>query len=363
MEAKNNRIIVDGDGHVVEDMTAIVNLMPAPYQEKYKLRPFDPFPPLDHLHSANLHDLPPGAFARVGPDGWLEFLEDVGIQTTVLYTTRGLALGKVVSRDWAIDLARAYNDWLHQTYLKRSPRFQGIALIPIQEPEAAVEELRRAILELGMCGAMLPSTGFQSHLGHKRYWPIYEEANKLGCCLGVHGGAHENLGMDDLNPYAPVHALGHPFGQQIAFASIVFNGIFDKFPNVRIGFMEGGVAWLLMCLERFDRSFETHIQYDPRGEFLQLRRGEKVSDYIIRHINEDRIFVGCEGSEPDLAHAVKRVGNKPFVYSSDFPHEVNNEFCKGELREILENEELTEDDKAAVLHRNAQRFYSLARGQ
>src|SRR3989338_8485131 len=81
----------------------------------------------------------------------------------VLYTTRGLSFGKVVSRDWAIDLARADNDWLHQAYLKKNPRFRGMALIPLQEPEAAVEELRRAVKELGMCGAMLPSTGFQSH--------------------------------------------------------------------------------------------------------------------------------------------------------------------------------------------------------
>lgn len=260
----NGERIIDGDGHVMEDVAAIVEFMPRPYRTKHQARAFDPFPPLDHLHSANLHDLPPGAFARVGPDGWLEFLEDVGIETTVLYTTRGLAFGKIVSRDWAIDLARAYNDWFHQTYLQGSPRFKGMALIPLQEPDAAVEELRRAVRELSMCGAMLPSTGFQSHLGHKRYWPIYEEANRLGCCIGIHGGAHENLGLDDMNPYAPVHALGHPFGQMTSFAGIIFNGICDKFPRVRFGFMEGRAAWLLMCLERFDRSSETHIQHDPR---------------------------------------------------------------------------------------------------
>jgi uncharacterized protein len=359
--ATNGQLIIDGDGHVVEDMNAISSLMPERYKKKYGQRLFDPFPPLDHLHSCNLHDLPPGSFAQVGPDGWLEFLQDVGIEATVLYTTRGLAYGKIVSRDWAIDLARAYNDWLARTYLKKSPRFQGLALIPLQEPDAAVEELDRAVKELGMCGAMLPSTGFQFNLGHKLYWPIYEEAARLGCCIGVHGGAHENLGMDDLNPYAPVHALGHPFGLMISFAGIVFNGIFDKFPNVKIGFMEGGVAWLLMCLERFDRSYETHIQHDPRGEFLKLAKDERVSDYIIRHIKAGRIFVGCEGSEPDLAHAIRRVGNGPFIYSSDFPHEVNNEFCKHELREVMENEELSVEDKAAVLYKNGQRFYGLAR--
>ncbi len=360
MATTNTGIIIDGDGHIVEDLAAIMDRMPSPYRQKYRLK--DPFPPLDHLHSANLHDLPPGSFQKVGPDGWLEFLEDVGISSAVLYPTLGLSYGKVVSRDWAIDLARAYNDWLHETYVKRSPRFEGMALIPLQEPEEAVVELRRAVEKLGMCGAMLPSTGIQFHLGHKFYWSIYAEANRLGCCLGVHGGAHENMGLDDLNPYAPVHALGHPFGQMISLAGVVFNGIFDKYPHARIGFLEGGVAWLLSCLERFDRSYETHIQYDPRGEFLKLKKGERVSDYIIRHIKAGRIFIGCEGSEPDLAYAIKRVGNSPFIYSSDFPHEVNNEFCKKEIQEVLECEEITAEDKEAVLHRNAERFYKITSG-
>jgi uncharacterized protein len=234
----NGHTIIDGDGHVIEDCQAIINFMPKSYRDKYETHSFfNPFPPLDHLHSANLHDFQPGAFNKVGPDGWVDFLEDVGIETTVLYTTLGLAFGKIVSRDWAIDVARAYNDWLHDTYMKRSPRFKGMGLIPLQEPAAAVEELRRIIKELGMCGAMLPSTGIQSNLGDQRYWPIYEEANRLGCAIGVHGGAHENLGLDDLSPYAPVHSLGHPFGQMISFGGMVFNGVFDRYPNVKFGFL------------------------------------------------------------------------------------------------------------------------------
>jgi hypothetical protein len=119
--ALNGHTIIDGDGHVIEDCQAIINYMPQPYRDKYETHSFfNPFPPLDHLHSANLHDFQPGAFNRVGPDGWVEFLEDVGIESTVLYTTLGLAFGKIVSRDWAIDVARAYNDWLYETYWSRS---------------------------------------------------------------------------------------------------------------------------------------------------------------------------------------------------------------------------------------------------
>jgi len=209
---------------------------------------------------------------------------------------------------------------------------------------------------------MLPSTGVmggQNHLGDEKYWPIYEEANRLACCIGIHGGVHDHMGLDDMTPYAPVNALGHPFGQMVNFAGILFNGVFDKYPKVRFGFMEAGAGWFVNCIERLERAWNSHVQYDPRGRFLKLREKESVTDYIKRHVDEDRIYVGVEGDELTLPFAVSVVGNKPFIFSSDFPHEVNNDTCKAELEELDENKRLSQDDKDAVRYRNAERFYGL----
>lgn len=351
--------IIDGDGHIFEDAEGISKFMPSPYKEHGPYPLSRLFPPLDHLHS-HLGTTPPGSFRRVGPEGWLEFLDDLGIETTVLYPTGGLGYGKITNLDQAIAVARAYNQWLRETYLMVSPRFKGMGLIPMQEPEAAVEELRYAVEQLGMCGAMLPSTGLNAALGAKEYWPVYREADRLGCALAIHGGCHSGLGMDNMNVYTPIHALGHPFGITIALGSIVFSGVFDKFPNTRIGFLEGGVAWLLVALERFDRSHETHRQYDPRGELGGPQPDERASDYVRKHIREGRLLVGCEGTEPDLFHAVKVAGGEAFVYSSDFPHEVNNEFCKHEIQEILDSDQLSSAEKEAIFHKNAERFYRIA---
>ena len=60
-----------------------------------------------------------------------------------------------------------------------------------------------------------------------------------------------------------------------------------------------------------------------------------------------------------MPFAIKIVGNEPFLYSSDFPHEVTNESCKHDIAELMESGEITEDDKAALLYRNAERFYKL----
>src|SRR5437763_323612 len=140
--------VVDGDGHIIEDMAGIAAHLPSPYRA-YAEQRGDVFPPLDHLHTGRLVETPPTRDKRppVGPDGWLDFLDDVGIERTVLYPTRGLAYGKIESLDYAVAICRAYNDWLHDTYLARDRRFNGMAIIPMQDPEEAAKELRRAVSE------------------------------------------------------------------------------------------------------------------------------------------------------------------------------------------------------------------------
>ena len=99
------------------------------------------------------------------------------------------------------------------------------------------------------------------------------------------------------------------------------------------------------------------MQHDPRGRFLKLRDRESITDYIKRHVDEDRIFVGVEGDELTLPFAVQVVGNKPFIFSSDFPHEVNNETCKAELEgSSMKTAGSPKADKDAVRYRNAERF-------
>ncbi len=347
--------IIDGDGHVIED-NRLAEFLPEPYRSHKFPGGLRLFPPLDHLHNEPTVS-PPGSFNPAGPREWVEFLEDVGIESTVLYPTGGLSHGNITNRDWAVVMCKAYNDWLSETYLKASPRFKGMALIPLQDVEEAVKELRRAVTELGMMGVMLPSNGYKGNLGAKELWPVYAEADRLGCSIAVHGGAHFRLGMDHLDSYPPIHALGHPFGLMISCAGIVFNGIFDRFKNVRVAFLEGGVAWLLLCLERFDASYSTHIPYNPRGDVLNLGQHRKVRHYIQALIDEGRFFIGCEGDELELADAIRRVGPAPFMYSSDYPHEVNNETCKEEIQELLDNDEVSWDAKEGVLYRNAARFY------
>ncbi len=358
MAIANSMRIIDGDGHVLEDLKAIASYLPEEWHNNVTTRTLGVFPGLDHMHNVLAHN-PPGAFEDPSADGWSRFADALGLEAAVLYPTAALAYGKMIDIDLAIAGAQAYNNWLNDTYCKQDSRLKGIGLIPMQDPDAAIVELRRLVNELGFVGGFLPSTGLKSHLGDKIYWPIYEEANRLGCCLSVHGGAHSGMGFDQLNVFAAVHALGHPYGIAIAFASMTINNVFERFPNARFGFLEGGVGWFIMMMERLQGSYNAFIPYDPRGEFIQLQNGESVSEHLIRQIKAGRVYVGVEGDEPSLAWAVKQFGREAFVFSSDFPHEVNIESCKHEIEELLENDELTDEDKQAILFDNSIRFYGL----
>ncbi|HEY7492670.1 MAG TPA: hypothetical protein VIH59_16365 [Candidatus Tectomicrobia bacterium] len=86
--------------------------------------------------------------------------------------------------------------------------------------------------------------------------------------------------------------------------------------------------------------------------------GERPNAYIIRQIQEDRFFIGCETEEITMSFALKIVGNKPFIYSSDFPHEVTNQSCKHDIGAAGERG-ADSGGQGGVLYRNAQRFYKL----
>jgi predicted TIM-barrel fold metal-dependent hydrolase len=127
---------------------------------------------------------------------------------------------------------------------------------------------------------------------------------------------------------------------------------------VRIAFLEGGIAWLLLLLERLHASHETHFQHIPEGEF-GIREEQDPAKTLKKLIKDNRIYLGIETEELTMPFAIKVVGNSPFLYSSDFPHEVTHESCKHDIGELMESDEITADDKAAMLWRNAETFYKL----
>lgn len=361
--------IIDADGHVMEQRGArgLSTYMPN------GSRTGNVFPALDHLHGYHLRPVGPptedgesGEISRViDRKVWLEFLEETGIEWSVLYPTSGLAMGRIVSEDWAVAACRAYNNWLYDQFTDGTSQLKGMALIPVQDPSEAAIELRRAVTELGFVGAMLPSNGegIKAHYGSKIYWPLFEEAQRLNCALAVHGGSHHNFGgIDTYSVYYPVNALGHPFGIMIQAAGMVSHGTFERFPGLRVAYLEGGSSWVPFFMDRMDRAYgQSHYEVDLDGQHILGPNPDiKPSDYIKQKIESGNIYIGFDVDDEGLGDAVGRAGNKPFLYATDFPHESHDaELCIHESSELLAREDLSPADKQAIVADNAERFYGV----
>ena len=119
-----------------------------------------------------------------------------------------------------------------------------MALVPFQDVPEAVKELRRAVNELKLPGVMLPAVGLRLPLGHESFWPIYQEAEKLDCMVGIHAtvrGPHY-FAADMFDQFIEVHTLSHSFAQMMQCTSMMFRGVFDQFPKLRVAYMEAVVA-------------------------------------------------------------------------------------------------------------------------
>src|SRR5437867_4397702 len=176
------RAIIDADGHVIERDEQIKPYLDEPYRSHPDLLNVPFFPTLDGWNRAARRIADGKGKGMPAPDAkaWLGFLDAAGVEATVLFPTNGLAFGLIKDREWAAVLARGYNTFLQEEFLKAAPtRLKGIALIPLQDIGEAVKELRRAVTALRMVGAILPAVGLRRPLGDPYSDPVYEVDERM----------------------------------------------------------------------------------------------------------------------------------------------------------------------------------------
>ena len=343
--------VIDADGHVMETDAALYEYLPPPYAgNPAVLTQASFFPSIDGWNRSARRIADGGARAPDEPSAadWLRFLDEAGVALTVLYPSAGLGYGLIKDPHWATALGRAYNDWLYDRFLRVSPRLKGAALIPLQDVEAAVRELRRAVTELGMVAAMLPAVGPRFALGNRAYWPIYEAAQELDCLLTVHAGATQGLALDVLERLVEVRTLSHSLGQSIQLTSMIFSGVFDAFPRLRVAYAEAGCGWIPYLAERLDMEYEHRRVQAPDLHVLPSE-----------HLASGRIFVHCELEERGLPAAIEVLGEDNLFVASDYPHEPKHEFPAA-VAHFLARPDLTETAKTKILADNPRRMYRLS---
>jgi predicted TIM-barrel fold metal-dependent hydrolase len=266
----------------------------------------------------------------------------------VLYPTLGLFNAFLRDAEWAVVLCRAYNTMLYKEVTSVSPRLKGVALLPLQDPQAAADELRRAVRELGLVGGMLAADGYYL-LGHQRFDPIYAAAQELGVPVAVHAGGTDMgvAGHEPFPKFIQAHAVSHVFAQLRQITSVMFDAVPVRFPRLKIAFLEAGSGWIPFFLQRLDEEWE------KRGHAEAKLLTKSPTEYV----RGGNIYFSCEADEPLLPQALAYVGADRIMYASDFPH-WDHSYPKS-VKELADRADVTDAQKASVFAGTARRFYDL----
>jgi predicted TIM-barrel fold metal-dependent hydrolase len=337
--------VIDSDGHVRETDEEIIEYMSPGYKSRRDAMLYFPLVPHHGWHRS----IPQNDYRRQDfrvPDWreWAEKLDEGKIELTVLYPTRFMHIGQIGNPQYAAELCRAYNDFLHDRFLSRDERFRGMALLPLQDIQSAVKELRRAVKRYGMVGGILPAEGLPLPLGHSQYRPIFEEADRLGCALSVHSCTSLRDNDRFLQPNE-VAALAHVIPQMRQFTNIMFSGLMDKLKRLRLGFLEAGCGWVPYMIGKI----EERLERVPRKE-----RPVLPSDLLARK----RLFFQC-GEEMTTRRDVELLGDGCLLWASDFPHEATKTDLRKLVIEFCERKDLARDSKKKILYDNPKKFYAL----
>ena len=202
-----------------------------------------------------------------------------------------------------LETSRFFNDFIAEVVSRHPNRFIGLGTIPLQDPDLAIQEMERCMKELGMVGVEIGSHVNQWNLNDPALLPFYEAAEKLGACIFVH--PWEMMGSDEMARYWLPWLVGMPAETSRAICSMIFGGVFEKFPNLRVAFAHGGGSFPA-TIARIEHGFNVRpdlcaIDNDksPKsylGKFWidSLVHDERILDYLIDLVGADRIALGSD---------------------------------------------------------------------
>ena len=214
---------------------------------------------------------------------------------------------------------------------KRMPdRFIGLGSVPLQAPELAANELRRAMTKLGLRGAMIGTNVNGRNLDDPALEPFWAAAEELGAFLFIH--PHGGIFGERLGSYYMKNFVGLPFDTTIAGASLVFGGVLERFPKLKISLSHGG-GYVPYQAGRFQHA------YDVRPEAkVHLPNGPAAS---ISRLYYDTIL----HSKPALEFLISSAGAEHVLLGSDYPFDMGNLDCVARVRALS----IPEDQRDLIL--------------
>ena len=268
-----------------------------------------------------------------------QVLREAGVDTQVItLTTPGTHIEAPAA---AVRLAKLVNDAFARVVADKNGRFVALATLPLNDPEASVFELRRAVEQLHFSGAMLFSNVNGMPLYDKRLWSLYEVANELEAVLYIH--PTNPVGVEAMMDYWLMPLVGFLLDTTLAAAGLVFSGVAERFPNIRwvLGHLGGAIPYLA---ERLDRGY--HAFPECRQNIAQ-----PPSTYLKRFYYDT---VNFDPRAIELAISFAGIGQ--ILAGSDYPHQIGSiEKMLHSIRELR----ISPEDQQKILGDNSARLLRL----
>ena len=343
--------LIDSDVHpALPAPGALDRYLPArwrAYRERYGIRGYGKGIVPRQTPAAARADAWPPAGGPPGSDlAFLrsQLLDRWGVDRAVLNAV--VVSGRIRNLEFSAAYSHACNDWIVDGWLDPEPRLRASIEVAYEFAEAAAAEVRlRAADPRFVQVAFFARTA--EPLGRRRYWPIYDAAQECGLPVGIHPGGGGGAPLSAVGTpsfYFEEHA-GVMATYQEQLTSLVFEGVFGRFPRLRVVLIEGGFGWLPPLLWRLDQAWERH-----RDELVHV---DRPPSEIVR----ERVWLTTQPmEEPPRAHDFETLlaeldMDDRLLYSSDYPH------WDFDAPEHAFPVRLDEDRRRRFMVRNAARLY------
>ncbi|MDH3287342.1 MAG: amidohydrolase [Betaproteobacteria bacterium] len=286
-----------------------------------------------------------GLLLRTGPitkpfidlDERLKEMDRQGCDVHVLSLTQPMVYW--ADDDLSMKLSVAFNDAASEAHRAHPDRLLGFAVLPMQNPRLALEELERAAKLPGIRGVYMATAVRDRELSDRSFFPVYERMADLGLPLFLHPMMLNN---ERLKQYYLINLCGNPFDTAIAASHLIFGGVMDAFPKLQVCLPHAGGA-LPILRGRLDRGF--HI----RGECKTIPR--TPSEYLKRFTYDTISY-----SEELLEDLIRLVGVDRIMMGSDYCFDIAYE---EPVKIVTGMKSLNEEQKAKILGGNARRLLRL----
>ena len=272
------------------------------------------------------------------PDERLQDMDSLGVDVHVLSTGSYFYFyEREAAQVTAMD--RECNDYVSQLTIDHPDRFSGLANLPMQDVKASVAELERSVTQLGLKGAMIGDHVNGNTYDDPDFFPLWEAAEQLGALLLIHQSG-DTLVTPRLDEYHLSNTIGNLADRAVTFASFVFGGVMDKYPDLKICLCHGG-GYTCFGAGRMDRGWQVrsearvNIQKPPRA-------------YL------NKFYYDClTSSESALRMLIDMVGIDKVLFGTDWPYDMCIDWP---VAWVLGLESLSQDEKDAILWKNLEKL-------